>query len=351
MKLNKNSFSKTKNTILISTLSIILSVIIASLLILAVGKSPILAFSSLIKGALGSKVAIANTLNKSVPLIISGLACAFAFKGGMLNIGVEGQLHIGAIFAYTVLYLIPQSTPSVIAILLAIVFALIGGMLWGGLIGTLKVKLKINEVIIAILLNYIAIEFASYMINYKYISSARLPETEMIPASFRFISLIKSTQLSASVFVALILVVICYVVINKTIVGYNIRAVGDNSHAAQAGGVSVNKTIITTMLISGAIGGIIGATELMGTYGKLFDGFSGNVGFTGLAVAVLANNNPIVVILSGLLFGIMDSGARLMNIKADLSANMVVVIQGLVIFFIATPGIFEFVTKRRERNK
>ncbi|MFR7764463.1 MAG: ABC transporter permease subunit, partial [Anaerococcus obesiensis] len=109
--------------------------------------------------------------------------------------------------------------------------------------------------------------------------------------------------------------------------------------------------VIKTMMISGAVGGLIGATELLGTYGKLYDGFSGNVGFTGLAVSVLAGNNPIVIILSGLLFGILDSGARLMNIRAGLSANMVVVIQALVIFFIATPGIFDFIFIKRRKNK
>lgn len=349
--LKLKNLDKTKNAVFISTLSILLSIVIASILILAVGKSPVLAFSSLLKGALGSPTAIANTLNKSVPLIIAGLACAFAFKGGILNIGVEGQLHIGAIFAYIVIYFMPSSVPSIITILLAILASIIGGMLWGGLIGSLKVKLNINEVIIAILLNYIAIEFASYMINYPFISAARLPETEMIPSNLRFMTLVKSTQFSASVFIAILAVIVSYILINKTVIGYNIRAVGENSSASEAGGISVNKTVVLTMLISGAIGGLIGATELMGTYGKLFDGFSGNVGFTGLAVAVLANNNPIIVILSGLLFGIMDSGARLMNIRAGLSANMVVVIQGLVIFFIATPGIFEFVTKKRGAKK
>ncbi|SUB75504.1 ABC transporter permease [Peptoniphilus indolicus] len=345
------NLSKARSTVLISIFSILLSISIASILILAVGKSPILAFSSLLKGALGSHTAIANTFNKTVPLVIAGLACSFAFKGGILNIGVEGQIHIGAIFAYTVLYFIPNTTPPIVAILLALFASILGGMLWGGLIGTLKVNLKINEVIIAILLNYIAIEFTSYMINYPFISSARLPETEMISKNFRFLTLVKSTQFSASVFIAFIAVLVTYIVINKTVMGYKIRAVGDNYGAALAGGISVNKTVIITMLISGAIGGLIGATELMGTYGKLFNGFSGNVGFTGLAVAVLANNNPLIVILSGLLFGIMDSGARMMNIRAGLSANMVVVIQGLVIFFIATPGIFEFVTKKRRIKK
>ncbi len=336
-----------KNKIIISTLSIILSLVIASIFIILVGKSPFIAFNALIKGSLGSTRAIANTLNKSVPIIIAGLACGFAFKGGMLNIGVEGQLHIGAVLAFIVSYYSPDYVPAFLVIILTIMASSIGGMIWGGIIGLLKVKLKINEVIIAILLNYIAIGFASYMINYPFISDARLPETNLINSKFRFPILIESTQFSLSIIVAIIGIIIMYFIISKTILGFKIRAVGDNQTSSEAGGIEVNKVIILTMMISGALGGLIGATELLGTYGKIFDGFSNNVGFTGLAVAVLAGNNPFGIILSGLLFGIMDSGSRLMSIKSGLSANMVIVIQGLVIFFIATPGIFQFINKRR----
>lgn len=296
MRLIKSiNIKKTRDSILISMMSILLSLMVASLLILLVGKSPTLAFSSLIKGAFGNPKAIANTLNKTVPLMISGLACALAFKGGMLNIGVEGQLHIGAIFAFVVAYYSPEWIPSTLVILFTIVASAIGGMIWGGIIGVLKVKLKINEVIIAILLNYIAISFASYMINYPFISNARLPETNSIKPSLRFPSLMKSTQFSMSIFVALIAIVVVYIIINRTVLGYKIRSVGDNIGSSQAGGIAVNKVMITTMMISGAVGGLIGSTELLGTYGKLFDGFSGNVGFTGLAIAVLAGNNPFVI--------------------------------------------------------
>lgn len=351
MKKFSNLICKAKKSIIISFLSIALSIIISSILIFAVGKSPVLAFDSLLKGALGSPIAIANTLNKSVPLIIAGLACAIAFKGGMLNIGVEGQLHIGGICAFMVTYFMPKRSPGFFVIALAIIASALGGMLWASLIGILKVRLRVNEVIIAILLNYIAIELVSYLINYPFVSPKRLPETSIVLDKYRFTSLMKSTQFTTSIFIALISVMLVYFIINKTVFGYEVKAVGDNMSAAEAGGILVNKTVIKTMMISGAVGGLIGATELLGTYGKLYDGFSGNVGFTGLAVSVLAGNNPIVIILSGLLFGILDSGARLMNIRAGLSANMVVVIQALVIFFIATPGIFDFIFIKRRKNK
>lgn len=340
----KNSIRK---DILISTLSISLAILISSLFILLVGKSPIVAFSSLMKGSLGNLKNLANTLNKSIPLIIAGLAASVAFKAGLLNIGIEGQLHIAAIFGYIATVIIPASIPYPITILLVMLSSMVGGAIWGAITGVLRVRLRINEVIIAILLNYMAIHIASYMINYPFISSSRLPETEAIPEKFRLSNLIFGTQLNTSIFLMLILVVLIYILIFKTKLGYEIRAVGDNYFAAQAGGISVNKIIIIAMAISGLVAGVIGFTQMTGTYGKLFDGFSGGVGFTGLAVCFLAKSNPFVIIFTGLLFGILDSGARLMSIKAGLSPNMIIFIQGLVIFFIATPKLFDFIVRRK----
>lgn len=339
------------NVVLRSFLSILLSFLIASIFILAVGKSPILAFSALLKGSMGNLNAIANTLNKSVPLIITGLAAGFAFKSGLLNIGIEGQLHIGALFSIITALALPKSMNNILGIVVCIMSGMVGGMLWGTVIGVLKVKCNINEVIIAILLNYIAIGLTSYMVNYPLQSSVGLPETDQISEGLRFASLVPKTQLSTSLFMALFLVVVVYIIINKTSVGFKLRAVGDNASAAKAGGINVMFLSVMSMSISGMIGGLAGTAEALGTYGKLFDGFSGNCGFTGLAVAVLANNNPFVIILTGILFGIMDSGARTMSIRAGLSTDMIVVIQGLVIFFVATPEIFSFLKKRKRGHR
>ena len=334
-----------------SILSIIMALALASVFILLVGKSPMLAFSSLANGAFGNVRAIANTLNKTVPLIFTGLAAAFAFKSGLLNIGIEGQLHMGALLSISIALNVPPETAPLLVIALCIFGGMLGGMLWGALTGFLKVKFQIHEVIVAILLNYIAIEFVSYMINYPLQTSAGLPETEKIADQFRFPNLIERTQFSANIFMALAAIILVYIIIEKTIVGYKIRAVGSNSTAAAAGGIGVSGIAVLSMALSGMLGGLAGTAEALGTYGKLFDGFSSNVGFTGLAVAVLANNNPVVIIFTALLFGIMDSGARQMSIKAGLSADMVVVIQGLVIFFVSTPRIFDFLKQRRKEAR
>ncbi|MDR0562063.1 MAG: ABC transporter permease [Spirochaetaceae bacterium] len=334
-----------ENTVLRSFLSIILAVICASLFILIMGKSPVLAFSSLVRGAFGNFRAFANTINKAVPLIFTGLAAALAFKSGLMNIGIEGQMYIGALCSVFIALKIPVGTPALLAMVLCILGGMTGGACWGALIGFLKTKFKIHEVIVAILLNYLAIHFVSYIVNYPLQSAAGLPETDMIPQRFRFPILAARTQFSASAFLALAGVIASYLLIYKTITGYKIRAVGSNASAAEAGGINVPVVSVLTMGISGILGGLAGTAEVLGTYGKLFEGFSSNAGFTGLAVAVLAGNNPFVVIITGLLFGVMDSGARQMSIRAGLSADMVIVVQGLVIFFVATPEIFRFLKK------
>jgi simple sugar transport system permease protein len=339
------------STVLRSLLSIILAMLFASLFILMVGKSPVLAFSSLARGAFGNFRAFANTINKAIPLIFTGLAAALAFKSGLMNIGIEGQMYIGALCSVFIALKMPGGTPGILVILLCILGGMSGGACWGALIGFLKTKFRIHEVIVAILLNYIAIHFVSYIVNYPLQSAAGLPETDMISRQFRFPVLIARTQFSASVFLALAAVIAAYLLIYKTIMGYQIRAVGSNAGAAAAGGIKVSVISVITMAASGVLGGLAGTAEVLGTYGKLFEGFSSNAGFTGLAVAVLAGNNPFVVILTGLLFGIMDSGARQMSIRAGLSADMVILIQGLVIFFVATPEIFRFLKKLNLRRE
>jgi simple sugar transport system permease protein len=337
------------NAVARSLLSIITTMLIASLFILLVGKSPSLAFASLAKGAFGNPRAVANTINKAIPLIFTGLAAGFAFKSGLLNIGIEGQMYMGALLSVLIALKIPPQTPSVLVIGLCVMGGIAGGTVWGTLTGFLKARFKIHEVIIAILLNYIAINFVSYIVNYPFQSAAGLPETDMIPSQFRFPVLISRTQLSANVFLALAAVAASYILIFKTMLGYKIRAVGSNAGAAEAGGIGVSLVAVLSMAISGAFGGLAGTAEVLGTYGKLFDGFSGGAGFTGLAVAVLAGNNPLFIVITGLFFGIMDSGARQMSIRAGFSADMVIVIQVLVIFFVATPEIFRFLKLMRKK--
>lgn len=347
-RLKKTFNFRTVTTPVIATL---LALLVSALIMLAVGYNPLQAYVSLWDGAFGSLNSVANTLSKSVPLMFTGLAVGFALKGGMFNIGAEGQLYIGALFGTCAALFLP-GLPRIVMIPLVILCAFAGGMLWGALIGVIKAKMQINEVIVAILANYIATYLVSYLVSGPLVAEGMVPQTPMLPEAALLKKIVPRTQLTTALFLAIILAVVIYFFYKKTRTGYNIRVVGGNASAAEFSGVNMAGTMVLTMAISGGIAGLAGITEVIGKYGRLIDGFSPSYGFTGIAVAVLGNNNPFAILLAALLFGALDAGAMKMNRVAGISSTMVMVIQGLVILFVATPGIVHWLTSLgKERTK
>ncbi|MBQ8622085.1 MAG: ABC transporter permease [Oscillospiraceae bacterium] len=340
---NKEQLKKTLGDLLISVAAIIFSFIISALIMLVAGYNPIQAYSAMLDGAFGSMTSIANTLSKATPLIFVGLACAFANKGGIFNIGAEGQLYMGA-FAATLVALSLQGMPRLVIIIASILAGALAGGLVGGLNGLLKAKLKINEVIVAIMLNYVCKFLTSHFVNGPLKEEgSQTAKTVHIGTENMLTTLVPKTQLTTALIIALILVVALYFFFAKTRAGYNIRAVGENPLAAQASGIAMSGTIILTMGTSGALAGLAGATEVFGKLGRFIDLFSPGYGFTGIAVAVLGRNNPFAVLLSALLFGVIDAGSMKMSYVAGVSTSMISVMQGLVILFVATPNLVRYI--------
>ena len=310
----------------LSIFAIILSLLITALIMLVSGENPINAFQALLAGALGSKTAIATTLGKTVPLLFVGMACAFSNKAGLFNIGCEGQLYIGALTA-TATALAMQGLPRFLVILVSFLTGMMSGALVGGFNGLLKAKLNINEVLVAIMLNYIMKFFASYCVHGPMKDpKSKVMQSPSIGQEYMLTKILPKSQLTTALILGLILAALLYVFINKTGAGFALRAVGENGSAAQAAGISMVKTVIITMAASGAIAALTGVTEVFGKTGKFVDGFSPGYGFTGIAVAVLGNNHPVGVILSALLFGILESGAMTMSYVAGVSTSMIKVI-------------------------
>lgn len=331
-----------------SIFSIFLSLLVSALIMLAVGYNPLTAYSSMLDGSFGNLSALANTLSKAVPLMFCGLSFAFAAKCGLFNIGGESQLYLGAL-ASTWVALSLQGMPRLVILLASILAGLLAGGLMGALLGFAKAKLKLNEVIVAIMLNYIVSLLCSYLVNGPLRAEGSMtPQTEAISPSILFYYLVPRTQLTTALYLALAFTLAIYLFFRYTRAGYNIRAVGQNALAAKASGVSMNATIIMAMVASGAIAGMAGMTEVFGKYGRFIDGFSPGFGFTGIAVAVLANNNPFGIVLTAILFGAMEAGAMRMSYVAGISTNMVMVIQGFVILFVAAPRIAGSLLRRRE---
>ena len=337
---NKINLKQNLGDLGVSVAAIVLSLVLAAVIMVLAGYNPIAAYSAMLDGAFGSANSIANTLAKSTPLILVGLACAFANKGGIFNIGGEGQLYMGAFFA-AVAGLALQGSPRLVVIAGSLLIGALAGGLVGAFNGFLKAKLQINEVIVAIMLNYICKFLTSHFVNGPLKEEgSQTAKTVALGDEYLLTQLIPKTQLTTAFLIAVALVVVMYFFFEKTRMGYNIRAVGENPRAAQAAGIAMSGTVVLTMGISGALAGLAGATEVFGKMGGRFiDLFSPGYGFTGIAVAVLGRNNPFAVLLSALLFGVIESGSMKMSYEAGVSTSMISVMQGLVILFVATPAL------------
>jgi len=350
----KNSFSEIINGISrveslkdvwSSILSIILALIAGGLIVLLIGESPLTAYKSLFLGAFGSVKGIANTLTKSIPLLFTGLSVGLAFRCGLMNIGGEGQLFIGAFTSVIAAIYLPL--PRIILLPLVILLGMLAGALWGGFAGLLKAKYGLHEVIVTVMTNYIAIQLTSYFVNYPFKAEGWIAQTEAVPAAAALNRLIPKTQLTSALYIAFAAVIIVYLLLWKTSIGYEIRSVGENPSAAESGGISTARNTILAMAISGGIAALAGITQTLGLYGRFIDKFSPGFGFTGIAVAVLGRNHPFGIVLTALLFGALDAGALQMNRETSISSNLVVIIQGLVILFVAAPEIVKALRLRR----
>lgn len=323
-----------------------IAILVGALFILLSGESPIEAYGALLKGALGSPKSIANTISKSIPLAFTGLAVALGSRCGMLNIGAEGQLHAGAMAAVlTALSL--ASFPAPIVLVVSIIAGIIAGMIVGGIPGFFKAKLNTNEVIVAIMLNYICTLFTSWLVNGPVKSDGSTAQTEVLPEGVWLGRLIPQTQLTTALFILIAVAVLMYIFLWKTSVGYQLRAVGANPSAAGTAGIRVKLYMVMAMVLSGGLAALAGITEVFGKYHRFIEGFSPSFGFTGIAVAILGRNHPAGVLLTALLFGIMDMGALRMSRVTDVSTNMVTVVQSLVILLVAALELIKWNKKRK----
>jgi len=333
--------------LLYSLAAVILSLLLAAVVMLIAGYDPEKAFGAMLNGAFGSANAIANTLSKSIPLMFTGFAFAVASKGGVFNIGGEGQLYLAAL-ASAVTALSLNGLPRLVVLTASILAGAIAGGAVGALIGAIKAKLRINEVIVAIMINYIISLFTSYMVNGPLKAEGSMTaQSEAISSNYLFSTIIPRSQLTSALYLGIAFAVLIYFLFRSTRLGFNIRAVGENAKAAAPAGISIAATTIGVMAFSGMLAGLAGVTEVLGKYGRFIDGFSPGFGFTGIAVAVLGSNNPFGILLTSLLFGALEAGSMKMSYVANVSTNMVMVIQGLVILFVATPEIVSQLTNRK----
>ena len=333
--------------------AVLTAVIVGSLVILAAGVNPLEAYAALFRGAFGSGPAIAKTLARATPFIIAALAVAFGFKAGLFNIGAEGQLLVGALAAAWVgTWDWVAAIPAVIAILVVLLAGFAGGFLWGGIPGVLKARTGAHEVIVTIMLNAIAVRLAEWLINSRSPRvlldvKASVPHTEQI-ADVARLPRLGDTPLHLGLLLAVLLCVAVWFVLQRTTFGFEIRTVGANPNAATYAGMSVARTVVLVLALCGAFAGLAGAGEVAGgTEGYLTAGRFRNIGFDSIAIALLARANPFAVIPAAILWGALLVGSGPMQLQAGVSSDLVLVVQALVILFVAADAIVRWLFRIR----
>jgi simple sugar transport system permease protein len=328
---------------------------VGGVLILLVGDNPIVAYRLLLGSALSWPDGIGYTLFHATPLIFTGLAVLVGFRCGLFNIGAEGQLYIAA-FATAWVGIIFANLTSWLLIPLCFAAAILTGAFWGGIPGVLKAKFGSHEVINTIMLNFIAVALVSYFTQYHYkvpgdpiLQTAEIGPSAYIPHLGRFIpGLPERIPLNIAFLLALLCCLLVYVFLWRTKWGYEIRATGSNPFAAEYGGISIRKQIILAMSVSGALAGMVAINEVLGNRHRYYDGFSDNYGFTGIAVALLGRNHPVGVILAALLFAALQHGGIYVDgFSENVTKDIVQVLQGVIILFVAAEGFFKWALGRR----
>ncbi len=348
-----------------SLVALLLAALVSALLLIVTKQDPVAALSSLGGGAFGTDSRVGETLLNSTPLILTGLASAIAFKGGLFNIGAEGQLLMGAV---TVAGLAPHlALPMAPELVLLLLVGATSGALWALIPGILKARFGSSEVITTLMMSYIAFYLSDYLIVGPFKAPGALPATTIIPPSTE-LPLIGETlsgvatwaglspttippeylgRLHVGFLIALAIAAGVSYLLARTVPGFAIRATGLNPEAARYGGIAVGKTVVGTMVVSGAIAGLGGAIQVMGVTYRMSSEFSPGFGFTGIAIALVGGLSSGGVILASVLFAALQTGGQVMQRDAGTPVSIVDVMQGLIIFFVAVQVTLPWLSRAR----
>ena len=339
--------------------AVLAAFVVGGIIVLLIGDNPFVAFYHMIGNSFGSLNDLGYTLFIATPLIFTGLAVAVAFRCGLLNIGAEGQLYVAAFatawvgikFGGTVVDIFGKqedwswmSLPAVILVPFCILAAILAGAAWGAIPGILKARFGSHEVINTIMLNFIAVALVSYFTQYYYkipgdpiMQTAEIGPAAHIPRISVYTGMSEFVPLSVAFLIAILMCVLVYVFLWKTKWGYELRAVGENSSAAEYGGISPKKQIILAMTISGGLAGMVAIGEVLGDRYRYYHDFSDGWGFLGIAVALLGRNHPLGIFIAAIFFAVLKRGQIFVDIETRfVSKDLVEVLQAIIIIFVAS---------------
>lgn len=343
-----------KDSLLVPVFAVLLGLLFGALVMLVGGYDPLLAYQSLIEKVFGNMYNFGETIRQITPLIFTGLSVAFAFRTGLFNIGAEGQFIMGWLAAVYVG--VSFDLPAVIHIPLAILAGALAGGLWGAFAGYLKASRGVHEVITTIMLNWISLYLANYILRI-FLVPAGEQKSEVIKESASismtwFSELFDNARLHWGTLIAVLAAIIFYIILWKTKSGFELRAVGYNPHASEYAGMNVKRNIINAMFAGGVFAGLGGTCEGLGVFHYMsINAAMPGYGFDGIAVALIGGNTPFGVVLGAILFGILTFGANGMKVGADVPIELIRVVIASIIFFVAAHGIVRFFLKPFQSKK
>lgn len=332
-------------------LTILIALTVGGVIIACSGYSPLNAYAILVKGAFGSMDGIMETLAKATPLIFTGLAAAVGYKAGVFNIGVEGQLYMGA-FAAAVTGFYVGGFPAVIAIPVCLIAAMAAAVLWALIPGILNIRMNINIFIMFFMLNNMAVLITEYLANGPFRGEIPAAVTSRIKPGAALYKFSVFSNLNIGFIAAILLVVILYIVFYKTKFGYECDALGKNPVFAKYIGIHDKKKTLLLLVISAMIAGLAGAEQSLGAMERFYAGFSNDLGFTGISIALLANNHPVGVFIFAIFFGALTNGGLVMSASTDVPSDLITILQAILIMLISGDFVIrQFALKKREREE
>jgi ABC-type uncharacterized transport system permease subunit len=334
--------------LLLPLVSVLLGLLAGAVAVLLSGTNPADAYLALFQGAFTNTNAFTETLVSTIPYVFLGLSVAVGFRAGLFNIGGAGQLFLGGIFAAFVGYRV-TGLPGIVHLPLALLAGLLGGFLFGAIPGLLKARFGAHEVITTIMLNTVAALLTDLLVNKGPMSDPHTgsPQTPPMLDTARLPVIVPGSRLHLGLVLAVVTVPAVWFLLERTTIGFRIRAVGLNAGAARAAGISVGWTMVTVMGLSGALAGLAGAVQVLGVSGVLTPSLSPGVAYDAIAVALLAGSSPFAVVPAALLFGALKSGASFMQLQTQVSADLISIVQAAVIVFVAAPLLVRWLFRLR----
>lgn len=320
---------------------------IGLLVIFLTSSEPLHAAYSFFIGPFTNIYFFGNMLAAAIPLMLTGIAASVAFSASAFNLGLEGQLYIGALIGTYITCKLPQFSPLFVLPLVFVVTFLVGGLI-AAFSGYLKVKRRVNELISSLLISYILIYIGDFFLEGVFRDAkAGLSASPYFDPRFMFSKFLPPSDLHSGLFFVVIILIVMYFVMRKSTLGFEITLTGRNEVFSKYSGIPVNTATILAMLFSGGFAGIAGMIDIFGIHGRMIRGFSVGYGWNGIAVALIARNHPLLVIPAAIFFAFLESGANVASLLSDITPEVSRVIQGMIFYLVTAEGLFSLIKKQK----